>query len=227
MKPLFLAWARGRLPNDADPRLIAYLEHPFKLPKWVHEARFVVFDSETSGLDLKTASLLSLGAVAAHERYLDFADRLEITVRAEAVGGALAATVHQLRAVDLVDGLPPEEAALRFLDYAKDSVLVAHHAGFDLAMLTRTLRPLGLKRLFNPVLDTGHLSERLFSAAMAGGQVKAKQDRSLDALCERFGVDIQGRHTASGDAMATAELLLHLLAEARRRKIQRLKDLLR
>lgn len=227
MKALSLYLARRRLPADADPRLAAYLALPFKPPKWVAQARFVVFDSETSGLDLQTARLLSLGAVGADARRVDLADRLELTVRQTEVGGAAAATVHQLRAVDLTAGVEAEEAALRFLDYAQDAVLVAHHAGFDLAMLQRSLRPLGLPRLYNPVLDTGRLAERLDGAALPNGELKARQDRSLDTLCARFGVQIQGRHTASGDALATAELLLHLLARARRRKIHRLRDLLR
>jgi DNA polymerase III subunit epsilon len=53
----------------------------------------------------------------------------------------------------------------------------------------------------SPVLDTMLISKMLD---------EEQEDHSLDALCDRYGIAITGRHTALGDTIATAELLLKL-----------------
>jgi DNA polymerase-3 subunit epsilon len=57
-------------------------------------------------------------------------------------------------------------------------------------------------RFEQPVLDT-----LLLSALMHPNQ----ESHRLEAIAERFGVTITGRHTALGDAMVTAEVFLRFL----------------
>ena len=40
-----------------------------------------------------------------------------------------------------------------------------------------------------------------------------QESHRLEALAERFGIPVLGRHTALGDAMVTAEVWLHLLGQ--------------
>jgi DNA polymerase-3 subunit epsilon len=88
-----------------------------------------------------------------------------------------------------------------FRAYAGESVLVGHNAAFDLKFLTLKEAAAGV-RFDNPVLDT-----MLVSSMLDG----AEEDHSLDALCDRYGISITGRHTALGDTIGTAELLLKLI----------------
>jgi DNA polymerase-3 subunit epsilon len=106
-----------------------------------------------------------------------------------------------------------------FLRFAGDAVIVGHEVWFDLAFLESEAKRLGL-----PVLSSGHgvvdtrLCSRLIHSSLS--------DHTLDAVAERLGVTIQGRHSALGDALATAEVLVRLLPLFRQRGITTLGDLL-
>jgi DNA polymerase-3 subunit epsilon len=67
------------------------------------------------------------------------------------------------------------------------------------------------------VLDT-----RLISTLVHGPDVS----HSLEAVSERLGVTIIARHSALGDALATAEVLLRLIDLLARRRITTLGELL-
>jgi DNA polymerase III alpha subunit (gram-positive type) len=49
--------------------------------------------------------------------------------------------------------------------------------------------------------------------------------RSLDYVAMHYGVEIHRRHRAGGDAIATAQVLIRLLAAARERGCERWEDL--
>jgi DNA polymerase-3 subunit epsilon len=194
-----------------------------------HEVRFVVFDTETTGLDLAKNRLLSIAGVAMSGAEVALDDTFDVMVAQADVGGADAAVVHGLISNDLVGGLPEGEAVARFLAFAADSVLVAHHAWFDLRMLQKAIAPYRGAKVWSPVVDTAQLARRVEVGPMPTGDAHGAEDREsyrLDNLVRRYAIEVPERHTAAGDALATALLFQRLLRKAERRGITTLGDLL-
>ena len=195
----------------------------------LRKVRFVVFDTETTGLDLAKNRLLSIAGVAMNGAEVALDDTFDVMVAQTDVGGADAAVVHGLISKDLVGGLPADEAAARFLAFAGDSILVAHHAAFDVRMLQKAIAPYRGAKVWSPTVDTAQLARRVEVGPMPTNEAHGADDREsyrLDSLVRRYGIEVPDRHTAAGDALATALLFQRLLKKAERRGIVTLGDLL-
>lgn len=217
---------------DAWPEALSdYMSKKSKPPKdkALRDVRFVVFDTETTGLDLSKNRLLSIAGVGMTELEVRLDDTFGAMVAQSDVGGSDAAVIHGLISHDLADGLPEDEAAARFLAFAGDAVLVAHHAAFDMRMLQKAIAPYRGARVWSPSVDTAQLAQRVEVGPMTSNQARGADQRTpyqLDNLVERYGIDVPERHTAGGDALATALLFQKLLRKAERRGIRTLGDLL-
>jgi DNA polymerase III subunit epsilon len=175
--------------------------------------RFVVLDSETTGLDPRKDRLITIGAVAVigGEILLDdvFDVLLEVSYNSSAV------TVHGVTRQESLSGVTEPEALERFLAYLKDGVIVGHHIGHDVATLNAGYQRHWGFSLANRSLDTMELALNLErDGAFPGSDTFS--DFSLDGLCSLFGVIPHDRHTASGDAFMTAQVFLRLLRLASR-----------
>jgi len=179
----------------------------------VDRVRFVVLDSETTGLDSRTDRIITIGAVAvcAHAILLEdsFDALIAVTENTSAV------TVHGITRDEARGGLQEEDALARFLDYLGDGVIVGHHIGHDIGALDAGYERGWGFRTMNRSLDTMDLTLHLERDGAFAGRPPIRHF-TLDALCDMFGVIPHDRHTASGDAFLTAQIFLRLLRLATR-----------
>lgn len=178
-------------------------------------ARWVVIDCETSGLDTARDRLLSVGAVAVRGGRVDLADSFEARVRQETPSAHENILIHGIGGDAQREGRPLEVVMDELHAYMTGAVPAAFHAAFDAAILRRH----GLK-MRAKWLDLAAVGPVLFPA-------RGKPESRLDNWLAAFGIPPQARHDALGDAFATAQLLLILLNEAKRQRLDTVEALLK
>jgi DNA polymerase-3 subunit epsilon len=164
---------------------------------------FTVFDTETTGLLPHKDEIVQIGAVRVVNGRIIEGEQINQLVDPGRPIPPASTKVHKVTDV-MVAGQPNiAKAGRSFHEFARDSVIVAHNAPFDMAFLQRHKGRMGVI-WDHPIMDTVLLSAVIFGAS---------EPHTLDALCDRLGVTIPEalRHTALGDARATAEVLVRLL----------------
>ncbi len=218
---------RGRnLPSVAQNNLLLFKRLSLKTS--IAETDFVVFDTETTGLNAgKGDRILSLSGVRIKQGRIDLSDTFHELVNPKRDIPSQTATVHEILP-RMVAGKPPfEEVLPGFVGYIGASPLVAHHVWLDMTFLNREMVRLYGFPIQNPVLDTAVLGGALLAGKKRSLHGMPEQDSSLGALAARYQVRIEERHSSFGDALATAQIFQKMIKEARHLGILRLKDLLR
>jgi len=179
----------------------------------IDRVRFVLLDSETTGLDPRTDRLITIGAIGVFGGDMWLGDAFESLIRIDE--NTSAVTVHGVTRDESRAGVEETEALAAFLDYLGDGVIVGHHIGHDVETFNAGYERHWGFQLLNRSLDTMDLTLHLERAGAFLGRPPIRRF-TLDSLCELFGVIPHGRHTATGDAFITAEVFLRLLKLADR-----------
>ncbi|MDX1743979.1 MAG: 3'-5' exonuclease [Ruegeria sp.] len=169
----------------------------------LQELCFVVFDTETTGLLPHKDEIVQIGAVRVVNGRIVDGEQLDMLVDPGMPIPPASTKVHKI-SDQMVQGAPDIVKAGRiFHQFARDAVIVAHNAPFDMAFLRRHAKRMDVD-WDHPILDTVLLSAVLFGAS---------DKHTLDALCARLEITIPNelRHTALGDAVATAQALVKML----------------
>jgi DNA polymerase III epsilon subunit-like protein len=194
-----VAWVRQRLsPPGHDVPIEALLD-----------PGFLAIDLETTGLDPRRDDVVSLAAIPfvrgqAEPGYVTLVDPSR----------PIPAASTRIHGIDnaRVAGAPSMDAVLpRFDALCSGRLLVGHDVAFDLAVLARARRLRGLPEPEAIALDTRRLSVALYPAW--------RRVSELESVAARLGIEVNGRHTAEGDARLAGRILLALLDEFRRRGV--------
>lgn len=209
-----LAMEEGRHRRAVEVQARAqHLEHDLSLHDAVPEVNMeedtpladlpvLVFDSETTGLDVAKDRMVSLGGVRVHGARIFHMANVDRLINPGVPIPPRSIAVHGITD-DVVADAPPFARVWPSLEpLMRGAVVVGHNIGFDIAMLRRECAIAGIAWHDPPTLDTLLLAGMLFPDM---------NDLNLESLCERLGVDVHGRHTALGDALVTAEVYVRLL----------------
>ncbi|MBX4259037.1 PolC-type DNA polymerase III [Clostridium estertheticum] len=169
--------------------------------------RFVVFDLETTGLSSENDKIIEIGALKIEngkivDRFSEFVNPgIDIPYKIIELTGITNDNVSDAASIE--DVLP------KFLEFTKDSVLVAHNSDFDASFIKKNSQRLGLK-FQNAIMDTIPLAKYL---------LKDLKTFKLNTVAKYLGITLENHHRAVDDAKATADILLHCFGLLREKNI--------
>lgn len=210
-------WKKKKAPewNEAWPEEVkTYLRKDFRKS---HES-YVVFDLETTGLDPKKDKILSFAFLRIEKDIIQIQDRMEGFIQHPVLSDTSTTGIHHVVHSDLQNGIPPQEFLNKTLAFIGNSILVGHHMAFDVACINELLMENFGLEIRNKTRDTAKIASRL-ERALPDAYNATKKYKTLDELCEQYGIRPEARHSASGDTFTTAMLFLKIKKLAKKRKI--------
>ena len=165
---------------------------------------FVVFDTETTGLDANTEALTEIGAVYVENGKINEDKKFCTFVNP---GKPIPARVVELTGINdamVADAPTPEQAIRSFKEFCGDNILVAHNAnGFDMLFLRKAGDKAGVD-FSNTYLDTLPMAQALFPGL---------HNYKLDTINKHLEIPPFNHHRAVDDAMALARIFEVMLSD--------------
>lgn len=163
--------------------------------------RYIVLDTETTGLDPKDGHrIIEIAALELRGRQLT-QDYRHYFINPERQSDEGALRIHGITDEFLLDKPKFAAIAQEFLEYIDGASLIIHNAPFDVGFLNSEIERLSLGKIGDYVVEV------IDTLAMAKERFPGKRN-NLDALCDRFEVDRSARvlHGALIDCELLAEV---------------------
>ena len=175
------------------------------------EDEYVVFDTETTGLNPKVDEILSIGAVKVKDNKILTSQTFEFYVKNEKSISAKSIEIHHIRPCDLENARSANEVMRDFLHFIGGRTLVGYYLEFDVAMVNKYILPfLGIK-LPNQTIE---ISELYYDAQITTIP-QANIDLRFDTILKKYDIPNMGVHNAVNDAVMSAMVFLKLKGGAK------------
>lgn len=166
----------------------------------IKDVPIVIFDFETTGLDVRSSRIIEIGAIK-------YQNRKEVARFSHLVhpGALITQEITKITGIDnsMLEGKPDFQTILpQFHDFLRGCVGLAHNAEFDIGMLFHESNRLGISCDYTVFC----------SLKMARTLVKIER-QNLDALAQHYGLSFESRHRSIGDILVTAGVFWRMLDE--------------
>ena len=194
----------------------------------VKEARYVVLDTELTGLDEKADSIISIGAVRVVGGRVLAGETFYMLVDPERSFKREGVIIHEITPSDVEEKPVIDEAIYEIIRFIGTDVVIGHCISIDLAFINRELARITGKRVKNPAVDTYLIHEWLKKASASYRDLFSHSgESSLYEIAGGLGISPNGAHNAEMDAYITAQLFQRYIPLLARAGIENLGGLLR
>ena len=197
----------------------------------IGDTRYVVIDTELSGLDHKQDAIIALSAIRMRGARILLGETFYGLVNPERELARENVLVHRLSNGDLAFQPTIDVALEKFAEFIGEDVIVGHFIGIDLGFLKRDVQRHLNRRLKNSWLDTYRAHEwmRAQQRQFLGGYGMygvEETDTNLFDLARRYQIPVKQAHHALHDAFTTAQLWQRLVVKLSDLGVRRLGDAL-
>jgi DNA polymerase-3 subunit epsilon len=173
---------------------------------------WVSLDCETTGLNVSSDEIISIGAVRIVGDKIMTSERFEVLVRPERGVSADSVRIHRLREQDVAQGLPVDEAMKQLLRFIGSRPLVGYFLEFDVAMLNRAIWPILGQGLPQPKIEVSALyyDHKFRQMLPYEQQTNPNIDLRFTTLMSDLDLPMRDAHDALNDAVMAAMAFIKL-----------------
>ena len=170
------------------------------LPEEIVSTNYVVFDTETTGLDYERDEIIEIGAVKISNGVI--AEQFQSLIKPKQKIPAETTAINNITN-EMVADAPSGEIVIRdFYRWAKNCTLVAYNIAFDIKFIQSLAKKVNL--FFN--------NETIDALAVAKAKLKLPRYKLSDVV-KRLNITLNNAHRALADSVATAEAFLIMMRE--------------
>ena len=167
---------------------------------------YVVFDTETTGLNPKEDEILSIGAVKIKDNKILTSQTFEIYLRPSKSISSKSIEIHGIRPCDLQNATDVNEGIKGFLEFIGSRDLIGYYLEFDVAMINKYIKPMLGITLPNKMIEVSEIYFEKEITLIPQGNI----DLRFDTILKNYDIPNMGLHNAVNDAIMTAMIYLKL-----------------
>jgi DNA polymerase III epsilon subunit family exonuclease len=153
----------------------------------------IVLDTETTGLDYTKERMVEFAAVRIENGKIK--DEFQTLINPEQHIRKSSIAIHGITPEMVKDAPTEAEAMPKIIDFIQDYPIVAHNAIFDYSFLNEASKRVFGKEINNPRIDSQQMFKEIYPDLESHG---------LEALTEKFQVELNNHHRAMADTMGLA-----------------------
>jgi len=168
----------------------------------IWDANFVVVDTETTGHSPLQNRIMDIAAVMISNGEIQ--DDFHSLINPHQIIPPFISQMTKITNDDVANAPEERDIIPKFNEFFKNenTIFVAHNANFDYSFISEAYRRISFSDFNPPILDTLKIARHIFPE---------NQKKGVSSLATLFGIRIRNRHSAYGDAKATAKILVYLL----------------
>ena len=153
----------------------------------------IVLDTETTGLDYTRERIIEFAAVRLENGKVK--DEFQTLINPQQHIRKSSMAIHHITEEMVADAPLEEEVLPKILEFIEDYPIVAHNAIFDFSFLNEAKKRVMGEELKNPRIDTQMMFKEIAPDLDSHG---------LEALTNRFNIELNNHHRAMADTMGLA-----------------------
>lgn len=199
---------------------------PMQLP--IGSCKYVVMDTELTGLDPKRDSIVSIGCIKMTGSKIELGQTFYKVVKPVTALTSKSVLVHGITPSEAERSPSIENILSEFLSFCKDSIIVGHFLFIDLMFLNKEVKRLYDRHIENPLVDTLRIYRWIKEHGDAGKHFfRGNEDDDLFSIAKKYDIPVLDAHNALMDAFITAQLFQKFLTFLPELGVRTVKDILK